>query len=176
MHENLRRLGQTMTEDQVEAGIAWYPNARREARRIARVSGLTLHRAAGIIAVLSPRRTWSTNIQFAEEAALGNPKGLFADRAEAIVQGARPLDVLSGPKVRAFYRNILGDTEAITVDCWTHRAAAGDPAMHADRSSSLLRSRYGKVAQAFRDVAPEFGLLPSQFQAAIWITIRGEAS
>jgi hypothetical protein len=103
---------------------------------------------------------------------------MFAERAAAILNGARPLDVLGGYKVRSFYRNITGDTEAVTVDVWAHRAALGDITLHANRSSSLLRNgkRYRAIANAYRQVAPDYGLRPSEFQAATWVAVRGAST
>jgi hypothetical protein len=53
--------------------------------------------------------------------------GTLANRAKAwrIACGEDPDAVLSGPKVRAFFANIMGDVDAVTIDVWAARAAEG---------------------------------------------------
>ncbi len=172
---NLARIATELTAAEVAAGIGWYPLALRQARRMAREHGTTEHRAAGVIAALSPRCRWSENLRRADRAlATGVARGLFAHKAQAIIDGTRPLDVLSGPKVRAFYRNITGNLHAITLDVWAVTAWLGYKASEAEVKRRLERKGgYETVAEAYRVAAHEFGLAPAEFQAAVWVHVRG---
>lgn len=154
------------------AGVQWYREARRIARRLARTHGTTVATAAGVIAALSPRLTWSYNVIAADAMLAKVPKvpGVFeASKAKAhrIIAGERPLDVLRGPKVRAFYRALMGDRDAAVVDVWTARAAGVQDAPN--------EREYAQVAQALRMGADEVGVSTSELQAAVWVAIRGRA-
>lgn len=153
-------------------GVQWYREARRIARQLARRYDCTVSRAAGVIAALSPRLTWTYNVTAAEAVLAGDRKvpGVFRAslaKARMIQEGARPLDVLRGPKVRAFYRALMGDRDAAVVDVWTARAAGVQDAPN--------EREYAQVAQALRMGADEVGVSTSELQAAVWVAIRGRA-
>lgn len=135
--------------------------------------GCSAATAAGVIAALSPRLTWSYNV-IAAEAVLAKAErvpGVFRAnlvKARAIAEGARPLTVLSGPKVRAFYRALCGDSSAAVVDVWTARAAGLD-------QTALTPTMYDQVARALRMGADEVGTTTSSMQAVAWVAVRGRA-
>jgi hypothetical protein len=156
----------------------WYTLAQGAARALSKEHGVTLHRAAGVIAALSPMNTWAVNLMLAGRVLAAASRGrrrrparcglrANVDKAWLIAQGARPLDVLSGPKVRSFYRNMTGDLDAVTIDRWAARAA-GLPDHYASS-----QSRYDEVSAAYREAAKTVGLSPAVFQAIIWCSIRG---
>lgn len=155
------------------AGVQWYRDARATARRLARAHGCSLATAAGVIAALSPRLTWAYNV-VAADLVLGAAErvpGVFRAnlaKSRAIAEGARPLTVLSGPKVRAFYRALMGDTSAAVVDVWTARAAGVDP-------EGLSPQLYAQVARALRMGADEVGTTTTSLQAVAWVAVRGRA-
>lgn len=172
---NIRAAWEASSDADLRKGLAWYANARAEARKL----GTTLHRGVGVIAALSPLQSWDTNIalahKLADEHAAGNPMptsgyGFKRNTAKAwaILDGARPLDILGGDKVRSFYRNILGCPHSVTVDRWAVRIAMGDP----KHSGNVPSGQYGAMADAFRDVAAELGISARDLQAATWVWIR----
>ncbi len=152
-------------------GAAWYAAARREARKLAKDSGRTLSVAAGVIAALSPRAHWKTNLQWANySCATGCAKGGLTTcvaKAQRILDGERPLTVLSGPKVRAFYRAIMGDSGASVVDVWIAYAVGVD-------SNGWSEKQYNIVAKALTDAAKSVGKPTAIFQAIVWIAVRGK--
>jgi hypothetical protein len=114
------------------AGVQWYRNARRICRDLARRHGVSESCAAGVVAALSPRLGWTYNVLAADLvlARAERVPGVFKAslvKARRILAGGRPLQVLSGPKVRAFYRALKGDESAAVVDVWTARAAGLSP-------------------------------------------------
>lgn len=155
------------------AGVQWYRAARAMARKLGRQHNVTTATAAGVIAALSPRLTWSYNV-VAANLVLGQAErvpGVFRAnlaKARAIANGARPLSVLSGPKVRAFYRALCGDESAAVVDVWTARAAGVNP-------EGLSPQLYDQVARALKMGADEVGTTTSAFQAVAWVAVRGRA-
>jgi hypothetical protein len=194
MVARLERIWQDCPAATRAQGADWYPAAERIARAIAAEGppGIGPARAAAVIAALSPRTRWADNLAYARAALraaqraygsfLGDlaleglvwtetePYGLTDGRRKAIriLAGERPLDVLGGPKTRAFFRNITGDTRAVTVDVWAARAACGrwQPTPPNGR-------RYERIARAYQAAADRLGLEPRTLQAAVWIHVRG---
>lgn len=154
------------------AGVQWYRRARATARRLARQHGCTLATASGVIAALSPRLGWTYNV-LAADLVLGAAErvpGVFQAslaKARAIADGARPLLVLRGPKVRAFYRALMGDESAAVVDVWTARAAGVD--------GDVSPKTYAAIANALRMGANEVGTTTARLQAVAWVAVRGRA-
>jgi len=168
---------------------SWYQESRRVAQALAGEYGVSLSTVAGVIAALSPRVHWADNVKGAEtvlhRAAYpdvfgpgGELEGLGRGvpgfganiaKAERIAAGEAPLRVLGGDKVRAFYRAIMGDSDAAVVDMWMLRAI-GEPA-HA----KLTTRQYAAVAEALRAAAREAGIDTADFQAVVWTYVRGSA-
>lgn len=156
-----------------QAGRHWYDNARTTARKLARDSGRSLAVSAGVIAALSPRAHWATNISWARDSLMsGAARGGLSTgvrKAQRIIDGERPLQVLSGPKVRAFYRAIMGHCNAAVVDVWIAYAVGVD-------SNGWSEQQYNKVAQALTDAAKNVGVPVIVFQATVWVAVRGSAN
>lgn len=160
------------------AGRAWYPQARRYARELAATYGTTEHRAAGVLAALSPRCVWAHNRTQAaavlERWSTGAETppavglGLGRARAWSIAHGSRPLDVLGGPKVRAFYRNLTGDLNAVTVDVWAMRVLG--------IGHNPTPREYPAAVDAYRAAARIIGEEPATVQAVAWCVVRGAAA
>lgn len=158
-------------------GAAWYAEAQAFAAALAAGTSLTLSHAAGIVAALSPRTQWGVNMQGASaivNAALdGLPEpivgGLGANRSKAwrIANGENPVDVLGGQKVRAFFANIMGDVDAVTIDVWAARAALGEY-----NNKTIPAGQYAAIADAYRLAADARGVSPMVMQATVWVYIR----
>lgn len=174
---NIEAAWAASTPADLAEGLEWYRKARAEGRAL----GRTLHCGVGVIAALSPMQAWDVNIdlanRLAELHAAGEPMptsgyGFRANAAKAwaILDGARPLDILGGDKVRSFYRNMLGCSHSVTVDRWAVRIALGDPS----HNGKVPNGEYEPMAQAFRNVAARLGITAQHLQAATWIWIRRE--
>lgn len=152
-------------------GSVWYANARQAARGIARSSGHTLATTCGVIAALSPRLGWTHNVNAARAMCEGRATtGIFKAsraKAEAILRGERPLRVLRGPKVRAFYRALMGDETAAVIDVWTARVAGVRP--------DHVTRRYDEIAAALARGAAMVGTTTARLQATAWVAERGRA-
>lgn len=175
-----------MTYDDAEAGVleawglipesertqalqgGWYRQSRRTARALARRHGVTLSCSAGVIAALSPRIRWATNVEGADHILGGGDTGpgfnTNVEKACRIRDGERPLSVLGGPKVTAFYRAIMGQQVAV-VDVWMWRAMGLQPGdLPYDVAAGILETAAVKV-----------GLGVADFQALVWTQVRGGA-
>jgi len=166
------------TDEQREQGHAWYETARTEAKRLAKQYGVSYRCAAGIIAALSPRQRWHTNkadaqavLRAASSGSRIKPKvsayGANLNKAWRIAKGEAPSEVLGGPKVNAFYRNICGDYNGVTVDVWAARVA--EPYNHKFAGKA---DHYSVIAEAYRVVADMLDTWPAFVQAVCWVTMR----
>lgn len=154
-------------------GEQWYRESRKFARYLARQYGGGLARAAGIIAALSPQVQWHVNKRMAEHVMQdGTPGegclGANADKAYRIWMGERPLAVLGGPKVRAFYRAIMGDDDSVVLDTWM-ATALGWP------HNAFSERQYERASAALVDAAGYCNRAPAVFQAIVWTQVRGGA-
>ena len=170
----LAHWGNASAADQA-AGIAWYDRAADAARTILPSDP---ERAAGVIAALSPRCQWRINLAWAAAVIEAAESGADCPsvhtrtmRAQAwrIANGEPALSVLGGPKVRAFYSNIIGNTDRVTVDVWALRAA--DPGETRVPSGRL----YDLTERAYIEAARIVGVAPRDLQAAVWVHVRGAA-
>jgi hypothetical protein len=158
------------------AGRRWYDSAEAAAVELSRVlpDGMGPVTAAAIIAALSPRAQWSVNVRWAWAVALQSlgagppPVSLPDARAKAwrIRLRERPDAVLSGPKVRAFWRAIAGDRDAAVIDIWMLRAMGIE-------SPSVKPAQYERCAEALREAARRVRVPTRDFQATVWMQVRG---
>jgi hypothetical protein len=157
--------------------VLWYETAHQQVAALAGEYGIDVTRCCGIVAALSVQQAWDTangrypNLDRARELLATGDAKTFKDpvrKARAILAGADPLDVLSGNKVRSFYRNLAapGQTDAVTLDRWMARAV-GVPQ---SRLASL--KTYERIADAFRAAAAQLHISPDALQASVWTVVR----
>jgi hypothetical protein len=181
LRSNIRAVYEvTAQADNAENLVAWYRIAREFCADVALDFGLTTAQVAGIVAVLSPQLSWERNkltaVEFLRRYYSGQSfVGLMAykanvDKALRIVAGECPETVVGGPKVTSFFNNILGNPESVTVDRHAlHIALYGvDGASEKSGSITPTQKLYGIVADAYKSVAGEVGLLPSELQSLTW--------
>lgn len=169
----LKRLTAILTTFTTDIeGVTWYATAGDIVTELAERYQVSRECAAGVIAVTSPRLQWKRNIQVSHEVLAGlMPRGLFkanARKAMAIRNGAEPLDVIKGPKTRAFYRAIMGDPDAVVIDVWMLRVLKF--------TRKLTTKAYDLLADIIRQAAKGVGMTPASFQAVVWVAVRGRAS
>jgi hypothetical protein len=163
------------------AGESWYRAAQDAA---AEIFPERPDIAAGVIAALSPRCQWSTNVRWARAivhaARTGAPcPAVHTETMRAIAwkiaTGEQtPEDALKGPKISRFYRNIMQDMNCATVDVWAMRAALG-PGMPAGKQAPT-RVEYRAIEAAYIRAAEIVGTSAAMLQAVVWIQVRGRAA
>lgn len=177
----VRRILRTFdraTAHDIEAGARWYDEAGELAAELSNGQDVTVAHAAVVIAHLSPRTTWTRNVEGAVSlirhgVQANGIMGALYERALASLEFADPFDSFgpTAPKTASFARNIAGDREAVTVDVWAARVA--------DLDESMLgrKGAYDAVAHAYRLAARRRGVDPATMQATTWIVARnGRAS
>lgn len=171
MTGRIRATWNASTEAQREQGAKWYGEAQLIAALLAAQTGHTLDAAAAVLAHMSPRTPWAKTVQGATSMMIAREApghlGMNVRRALGALDAEAPLTTLHGPKTAAFAANILGDTDAVTVDVWALRVALGP-----DAPDSVTPKQYRLVADAYRAAAREVGVTPATIQATTWIVAR----
>lgn len=205
---NVTRVFRLATVADLTDGREWYARARRLAEELA-ASLPADHphhgdadRAAAVIAVLSPRQSWPQNVKNARLAyeIAAAPRSVAALDLQARIRGGympvpgdvgrkvaellatdTPSDeIVSGPKVTAFWRTIAdpSDPRAVVVDRHAIDIALGRPTDDATRGKVLGKvGAYDAVAQTYiraarilsREVGP---ITPAEVQAVTWTAWR----
>lgn len=180
--------------EQVE-GANWYQMARDAAWDLARSRSLShagpaeMARAAGVLAALAPQKAWGAALRLARHAyergdVTGNVSAQTR-KAQAILDGASPWDVLTTPKERAFAASIvLAGTRArmvagilpVTIDRHSIDVAEGKVHTDRDRPRVTRQAAYDRYVSAYVAAATEAGVSPSVVQATTWLTWRNAKS
>jgi hypothetical protein len=155
-------------------GEGWYARARDLALEL---SPDDVWKGAGVLAAFSPLKTWGEgkgeNITLARQAfATGEARGHFGSqcaKANRIMAGEHPLDVLGGKKTLSFCVAIAtaGRGEVATIDGHAYDAAMGYP--HAWESRRINKTDFDEIAAAYLEVAEYLGLAVNDLQAIVWV-------
>ena len=168
--DNVRNILDLATVTEQVEGANWYHGAQRIADELGG------DRGAGVLAAMSPLMSWPKCVELARRMvrtgiwAGGLPRN--CDKARRIWQGAEPLTVLRGHKVRAFYRGIMGDADAVVIDRHAFDIVLGRVTDDATRRRLGLAGQYERFAAPYRTVARERGLAACDVQAITWLTWR----
>jgi hypothetical protein len=173
---NIVRMFNEASAAQLDMGERWYRDAHGAA---ASLDPDDPGRAAGVIAALSPQTPWARNLElaarmYADGELTGGVLGQSIRRATAIYNGAEPLNVLQGPKTRAFYQLIANpdDPDTVCVDRHAVDIAVGERLSVQDREARYplaKRGWYQRFADCYRQAAQQLGVTPSVVQATTWV-------
>lgn len=180
--DNVLSVYYSATPDNLRNGVSWYLDANNFAAMLVEIydiPGANLEMAAGVIAAMSPMMEWSLNKRVAATAfARGNANGAGLARncakANAILAGANPLDILGGNKVRAFYRTIVeptGDIDPV-IDRHAFDIAVGKVTDDKTRGILGRKGMYESFAGVYREAARLSGIGSAQMQAVTWMQWR----
>lgn len=161
----------------VSAGMTWYNAAHDYAIYL---DPENVERAAGIIAALSPMNSWTNNkrkaaLVYVNGCAAG--AGLYSNvaKADRILAGEHPLDVLGGRKVTSFYLSIVDPESTVAepvIDRHAHDIALGRVTDDSVRQRLGGKGYYDTFAAAYVRAAKRVGITPKQLQAVTWVEWR----
>ena len=192
----LLKLHETAKPEHIASGLTWYGAANKEAWRLSIAYDLAMKQAAGVIAVLSPGCEWSKNLEYAymligawylgrrgaELPMVGVYGKKNLDKAVRILSGEDPEVVIpdKSRKVKAFYRCILSPETSQDVVIDRHAKCAALSARsrrsgYASQDTAVTDKEYLELAAVYGKIAKRLGYLPSEFQAIIWVTWKGQA-
>jgi hypothetical protein len=172
---NILKTWRQVSHEDMREGVNWYPAAHEIARDIGKGD---VAKGAGIIAAFSPMIRWDLNVEMARNAvASGQFIGHFKannEKAFAIWNGAEPLSVLGGNKVRAFYQQIVsaGEYTEPVIDRHSIAVALNRILSDEERKVYARGKRYEAIANAYKEVAGGLGVAVSVLQATTWVNWR----
>lgn len=193
--------------DDVQDGRDWYARARQACQEVAAqhlgsTDADAITRVAVVYAIISPSTPWARNDYLARLAfslasegksfdaiVEGLPMlGANARKAAAVVLGADPWSVISGPKVIPFAQRIIdaasdnGGPGSVVIDRHAHDIALGKVTDDKVRGINLGRKgghhafamAYVRAASVLRRTGECAGITPAELQAVTWIVWRRE--
>jgi hypothetical protein len=175
-----------------DADREWYARANLFCKELGIRFETSAARVAAVLAALSPGTSWDRNKietrALLEEWRGQRTPGTFpyttypanVKKARRILRASdRPcfLDLVkprpaSGWKIGSFYRNIVDpvDPDPVTIDRHAIAICLGHPPDEGEQQ--LTGYRYRCYAAAYRRVAAERGMVPSEVQAITWAAYR----
>lgn len=163
----------------------WYADAQALVQKLAYRYGLTEEQAAEILAVTSVSCKWEVQVKWVDclltalinGSSPSNAPGPFLGKSKRDVSRilAGETNVVQGDKLRAFVRNLLGDTSVVTVDRWAVRAAIGYTPTQSETKRLMKTGTQAraKIDAAYHLAATQMGYTPSALQALVWCVVRG---
>lgn len=171
----------------VEAGLNWYEDKKLIAQKIATRHHVDLESVIGVIAALSPRNKWNRNLIDCElvfKAIATDKKSNQIrcctfdhnkEKAFLIARGHEPLEILSGNKVRDFYK-CLAEPQHHYYVCVDGHAAniaiEGQAPSLSDKNYSILADAYRLATKKINADSLELSVLPLQVQSLTWVYYR----
>jgi len=168
MANHYETLFSMRTETEERQGKFWYADAREHLQAMAASQKTSLKVTAGIVAALSPRVNWQTNIWNALALLKGRRvRGLTRniEKAKSIKKTGIVLKYLQGPKVTTFFFNLLGNEQEVTLD--TLMINAYHNSFERDR---LTQEERLDALHTIRHISRRHRLTPAQVQAILWVT------
>jgi hypothetical protein len=173
-----RAIFDCASADDVRRGRKWYRSVRQICRGLAVEYGRPFKVVAAVVAVLSPRLRWSKNLPAAIAILAGedtfDPLPDNVDKAYRILDGEDVWSVLGGNKVSRFYLNIIGHEEVATLDIWMLRGMLGDDSLGDDDYKAITDKVYRTLEQVLVAEAARTGLTVAEYQAVLWVVVRGD--
>ena len=182
LKRRLRAFYREASEDEIQRGIDGYDNMRGWCEGVADSYGLELFKVVGIFAAFSPQMAVDANkrlcLQFIRT---GRAKhyGVLNAKAERILNAkeSEVPAILNGPKISAFYWNILHpiDDRRVTIDRHALACVLQTPKKVKaldDGVYQMTKLQFMRFEQVYMDVAKEFDIAPCQLQAILWETYR----
>ena len=185
---NIKAVYALASVDEIITGTHWYEHAREAARKLSELYDLTQFAAIGVIAALSPRNKWTRNLIDAENVisayvssgveACESIKvctfGSNKNKALRILDAIPTLDVveniLSGPKLKEFFRCIIGQ-EDVCIDGHAYSIWFGDRIALKNVPSIGVKLRR-QIKADYIEVAKKNDIPPYELQAITWVTHR----
>jgi len=182
MINNIKRMFNWATREELDEGLVWYNHQHNQIAKIADEYQYPLNVVAGVTSVLSPRVAWSRNLTATRIVLNAVNEG--KDFTDFVCDGMRinrykaymiacTWDVdewLRGPKVEAFYDNLCNpDTsERVTVDVWAYRIAMNAVGQAVKTVSPKV---HDAIEDAYIGAGIEFGIAPLKVQAVTWLSV-----
>ena len=154
----------------------WYGDAHNFAKSLAGRYNISVSKSTGVIAALSPVKTWSQNMICAEKMiAVGQSHHMkaFEDKAKRILSSSGSdksiLAILRGSKISSFYLNILYPTN--TENRHALSVSLGKWTTDADYQG-MTKTQYQFFVDCFKYTAKQIEISPLLLQSSTWEAFR----
>jgi hypothetical protein len=180
-YRNIVKCFETASLSSVKEGATWYLEAQDIAMVIGRLGGYkdpqALFVGAGVLAALSPQVEWGDNIQWAIQLVVkGVRKQTHANHNKAlrILQGEKPINVLGGYKVRAFYKAIVAPNGSGEPVVDRHALAIYMGRNVVEKELQYLQSPVvmARLQGAYKKASNILGIHHHELQAITWLEWR----
>lgn len=179
----LREEWANTTSIEYETGLTWYDEANEWVHDLSVSHDKTEPQVAAIAASLSPRLPWHRAISLTEMVLEGKDISSLAlgrgvRKADEVLAGVDPYQVVSGLKTTSFFHNLLGEYEWVTIDTHSYHQVSGRDYNNPGKMGSHFLERVGvyeAYADCFRQVGRDNALQGAVVQAILWVHERGGA-
>ena len=157
----------------------WYESAHNFAKNNTS-NEVELSKFIGVIAALSPLKSWNQNKSLAYDVYNGKKSGhmpVFIGKALNILNSNGKdytiLDILKGNKISSFYLNIryFNDFQHITIDRHALSIALGHKITDMEYAG-MTTKQYNFFVQCYIYTAKSIGVNPLLLQSATWVKYR----
>lgn len=165
---------------QPEDRYDWYNEAYHFALSVSEVTDLNINQVCGVIAALSPRKTWEQNkiqaVQFIKTGNCGHMNA-FKDKAARIIACSgnedQILKILNGAKITSFYLNIRYPQQSIniTIDRHALSICLGRWINEFDYTG-MTAKQYAFFSDCYRHAAAKLAVSPLLVQSVTWVVWR----
>jgi hypothetical protein len=169
------RAYKASNKETIVNGLIWYRNANKIVKNIASINNIDIEIVSQVVSSLSPATSWHQNIKDSyrlvnkpyESTKVGT-YGMNKSKALLIIKNQVSLKFEGAPKTFSFYRNILLDSNYVTVDRWILRL------LNIPTNKAIPKKTYNDIVTAFLNVAKKLDIKGYQLQAICWIYIRDQ--
>jgi len=186
--KNILAVYNIATKKEKHEGFLWYKKARGGCRKLSQLTGVPLRKAVGVVAATSPNLNWNKNVFTASQVIAGFSQGIDHENIDGCMayksnrlkgykvlrdpnRSTAILKTLNGPKISAFFDNIMGG-DSVTVDGHARNIAYNERLSLKDRKLSIGKKEYNEIAQAYRDAAAILDVKACDLQAITWVAWR----
>ncbi len=145
---------------------SWYEQSRQMIRE---QFGDNADLFSRLLAATSPRKQVRANFILAERILTDVLEDRPIDYTGTLpchrpnIQNAIHGVELSGPKVSAFAKNLMGDYKTVTVDVWILRYF---------KEKTATKKVYANISKRIKRIAKRYNIKPAECQAILWSIIR----
>jgi hypothetical protein len=148
-------------------GYNWYSEAAAQINFVCRIEGWDSDDFAGVLATSSPRVSVIRNIRLALHVLHFEDLRVIPMRGiRSSVKRWRDHGEIVGPKTNAFYHNLSGRLDHVTLDVWMAHALC------VDQKDFNRKATHRTACELITRVGTIIGIKPAEAQAAIWMGQR----
>ena len=144
-------------------GRDWYPRATAQIDYVARRAGWSTDEFCGVLATTSPRCSVLRNIRLSLHfMKFRNDRVIPMKGIRKSLNDFLGGKGIKGPKTGAFYHNLAGRSDYVTLDVWMAYA------LKLDQTDFTLKATHAEACSRVVRVGEILGISPSAAQACIW--------